>query len=174
MIALPLKKLCSNFILPCGENHYGFFLRCPTSCYNRPLNKSFFCHSKTPPKDSIAVHATKIIEAILQSARRAFYNFDIQTYSHRTLHENAAVPAGLRRPLPNSHDIDHRALSTLIDIENHHVPYKTAVHSSFRRLAIETKIAPKAFDRKSGSSADAFVGNSKQLAWKKDTYCAFS
>ena len=28
--------LCANFILPCGENHYGFFLRCPTSFYNRP------------------------------------------------------------------------------------------------------------------------------------------
>lgn len=36
MIALPWKKLCANFILPCGENHYGFFLRCPTSFYNRP------------------------------------------------------------------------------------------------------------------------------------------
>ncbi|MGN8969926.1 hypothetical protein, partial [Intestinimonas sp. HCP28S3_D6] len=34
--ALPWKKLCANFILPCGENHYGFFLRCPTSFYNRP------------------------------------------------------------------------------------------------------------------------------------------
>ena len=40
MIALPWKKLCANFILPCGENHYGFFLRCPTSFYNQPLNKS--------------------------------------------------------------------------------------------------------------------------------------
>lgn len=39
MIALPWKKLCANFILPCGENHYGFFLRCPTSFYNRPFNK---------------------------------------------------------------------------------------------------------------------------------------
>ena len=38
MIALPWKKLCANFILPCGENHYGFFLRCPTSFYNRPSN----------------------------------------------------------------------------------------------------------------------------------------
>ena len=38
MIALPWKKLCANFILPCGENHYGFFLRCPTSFYNRPLD----------------------------------------------------------------------------------------------------------------------------------------
>ena len=38
MIALPWKKLCANFILPCGENHYGFFLRCPTSFYNRPEN----------------------------------------------------------------------------------------------------------------------------------------
>ena len=38
MIALPWKKLCANFILPCGENHYGFFLRCPTSFYNRPNN----------------------------------------------------------------------------------------------------------------------------------------
>ena len=28
--------MCANFILPCGENHYGFFLRCPTSFYNRP------------------------------------------------------------------------------------------------------------------------------------------
>ncbi|MGN8969414.1 hypothetical protein, partial [Intestinimonas sp. HCP28S3_D6] len=37
VIALPWKKLCANFILPCGENHYGFFLRCPTSFYNRPL-----------------------------------------------------------------------------------------------------------------------------------------
>ena len=37
MIALPWKKLCANFILPCGENHYGFFLRCPTSFYNRPI-----------------------------------------------------------------------------------------------------------------------------------------
>ena len=36
MIALPWKKLCANFILPCGENHYGFFLRCPTSFYNQP------------------------------------------------------------------------------------------------------------------------------------------
>ena len=90
------------------------------------------------------------------------------------LRETAAVPAGLRRPLLNSRDIDHRAVSTLIDIENHHVPYKTVMHSSFRHLAIETKIARKAFDRKSGSSADAFVENSKQLAWKKDTYCAFS
>ena len=39
MIALPWKKLCANFILPCGENHYGFFLRCPTSFYNRPKEK---------------------------------------------------------------------------------------------------------------------------------------
>ena len=37
MIALPWKKLCANFILPCGENHYGFFLRCPTSFYNQPI-----------------------------------------------------------------------------------------------------------------------------------------
>ena len=37
VIALPWKKLCANFILPCGENHYGFFLRCPTSFYNRPI-----------------------------------------------------------------------------------------------------------------------------------------
>ena len=37
MIALPWKKLCANFILPCGENHYGFFLRCPTSFYNQPF-----------------------------------------------------------------------------------------------------------------------------------------
>ena len=37
MIALPWKMLCANFILPCGENHYGFFLRCPTSFYNRPI-----------------------------------------------------------------------------------------------------------------------------------------
>ena len=37
MIALPWKKLCANFILPCEENHYGFFLRCPTSFYNRPI-----------------------------------------------------------------------------------------------------------------------------------------
>ena len=28
--------MCANFILQCGENHYGFFLRCPTSFYNRP------------------------------------------------------------------------------------------------------------------------------------------
>ena len=28
--------MCANFILPCGENHYGFFLRCPTSFYNQP------------------------------------------------------------------------------------------------------------------------------------------
>ena len=41
MIALPWKKLCANFILPCGENHYGFFLRCPTSFYNRPKLKDF-------------------------------------------------------------------------------------------------------------------------------------
>ena len=43
MIALPWKKLCANFILPCGENHYGFFLRCPTSFYNQPkiLNDLF-------------------------------------------------------------------------------------------------------------------------------------
>ena len=40
MIALPWKKLCANFILPCGENHYGFFLRCPTSFYNQPLDKN--------------------------------------------------------------------------------------------------------------------------------------
>ena len=39
MIALPWKKLCANFILPCGENHYGFFLRCPTSFYNQPKLK---------------------------------------------------------------------------------------------------------------------------------------
>ena len=39
MIALPWKMLCANFILPCGENHYGFFLRCPTSFYNRPFKK---------------------------------------------------------------------------------------------------------------------------------------
>ena len=90
------------------------------------------------------------------------------------LRETAAVPAGLRRPLLNSRDIDHRALSTLIDIENHHAPYKAAVHSSFRCLAIETMIVPKASDRKPGSSVGAFVENSKQLAWKKDTYCAFS
>ena len=90
------------------------------------------------------------------------------------LRETAAVPAGLRRPLLNSRDIDHRALSTLIDIENHHVPYRTAAHSNFHCFALETKIVPKASDRKSGSSADAFVENSKQLAWKKDTYCAFS
>lgn len=30
--------MCANFILPCGENHYGFFLRCPTSFYNQPKN----------------------------------------------------------------------------------------------------------------------------------------
>ena len=30
--------MCANFILPCGENHYGFFLRCPTSFYNQPNN----------------------------------------------------------------------------------------------------------------------------------------
>ena len=29
--------MCANFILPCGENHYGFFLRCPTSFYNQPI-----------------------------------------------------------------------------------------------------------------------------------------
>ena len=45
MIALPWKKLCANFILPCGENHYGFFLRCPTSFYNRPL---VFTHKNSP------------------------------------------------------------------------------------------------------------------------------
>jgi hypothetical protein len=28
--------LCANFILPYGENHYGFFLRCPTSLCNQP------------------------------------------------------------------------------------------------------------------------------------------
>ena len=28
--------MCANFILPCGENHYGFFLRCPTSLCNQP------------------------------------------------------------------------------------------------------------------------------------------
>lgn len=39
MIALPWKKLCANFILPCGENHYGFFLRCPTSFYNQPAKE---------------------------------------------------------------------------------------------------------------------------------------
>ena len=38
MIALPWKKLCANFILPCRANHYGFFLRCPTSFYNRPIH----------------------------------------------------------------------------------------------------------------------------------------
>ena len=89
------------------------------------------------------------------------------------LREIAAVPAGLRRRLPNSRDIGHRAPPTLIDIENHHAPYKAAVHSSFRCLAIETMIVPKASDRKSGSSAGASVENSKQLAWKKDTCCAF-
>ena len=30
--------MCANFILPCGENHYGFFLRCPTSLCNQPRN----------------------------------------------------------------------------------------------------------------------------------------
>ena len=137
------------------------------------INVSFVI-AEAPPEDSIASYSTKSIEPILQSGYGIFYNSDIQTYFHCTLHENAAVPAGLCRLLPNSRDIGHRAPPTLIDIENYHVPYKTAVHSSFRRLAIETKIAPKAFDRKSGSSADAFVENSKQLAWKKDTYCAFS
>ena len=137
------------------------------------INVSFVI-AEAPPEDSIASYSTKSIEAVLQSGRRTFCNFGRLIDSQRTLYENAAVPAGLRRPLPNSRDINHRAPPTLIDIENHHVPYKTAVHSSFRRLAIETKIARKAFDRKSGSSADAFVENSKQLAWKKDTYCAFS
>ena len=47
MIALPWKKLCANFILPCGENHYGFFLRCPTSFYNRPLEiEQFICKNR--------------------------------------------------------------------------------------------------------------------------------
>ena len=55
VIALPWKMLCANFILPCGENHYGFFLRCPTSFYNRPKNIIFICPPALKQKRSTTI-----------------------------------------------------------------------------------------------------------------------
>ena len=129
---------------------------------------------RTTPEESITGHATKIIEAVLQSGHRIFYNFGRLINSQRTLRENAAVPAGLRRPLPNSRGTNHCTASWLADKGSLRAYSKRLAHNRFRFLAIETTIAPKAFDRKPGSSVGASVGNSKQLVQRADTYCAFS
>ena len=38
-IVLPWQMWCRNFILPCRENHYGFFVKCPTSLCNQSKQK---------------------------------------------------------------------------------------------------------------------------------------
>ena len=89
------------------------------------------------------------------------------------LREIAAVPAGLRRPLPNSRGTNHCAASWLADKGSLHAYCNKLVHNRFRYFAIETTIVPKSSDRKSGSSVGAFVGNLKRLVQREDTYYAF-
>lgn len=67
--------MCANFILPCGENHYGFFLRCPTSFYNQPTKKSaevikkdYFEH--TLPEKQIVYTKNKLNDMQIQQLER--------------------------------------------------------------------------------------------------------
>ena len=84
MIALPWKKLCANFILPCGENHYGFFLRCPTSFYNQPSdifsNNAIYIESWGPEYHGIK----KIILWFEEwNTRGTVLQWDIKQFFHK-------------------------------------------------------------------------------------------
>ena len=92
MIALPWKKLCANFILPCGENHYGFFLRCPTSFYNRPIyfiivgsiNEKFLVPVTESQENILSGLNTALFELLIQPGQ-------IQPHTLEVAFQNPAI-----------------------------------------------------------------------------------
>ena len=64
--------MCANFILPCGENHYGFFLRCPTSFYNQPCQNDI-CLSKIA--EELSLSANLISRIVKEASHRSFSEY---------------------------------------------------------------------------------------------------
>ena len=84
--------MCANFILPCGENHYGFFLRCPTSFYNRPIyfiivgsiNEKFLVPVTESQENILSGLNTALFELLIQPGQ-------IQPHTLEVAFQNPAI-----------------------------------------------------------------------------------